>query len=264
MAEEQEAQSAEAQEGAETEVVAKGGKKKLFLGGGLVAVIAAGAIAAMMAVPSKVEKRTFAGPFTIPLFEELFNCNIQESGRTRFLQMSPQATYFSYDPSYMQTRVLDELYRAEVQNTVFQIATRKSLDEIYGEVNASTFMEELRDALDPVLFPVHIGSSKLPWDMDSKSGMRPGISSDKNTFRGRFEDHVLHVEHSPEGQGQLWIDDGPKSSFEPGDFDVRVISAAGEVVFVDASGFKEGFTGAIKIGVQGRIMRILPVGLLVQ
>ena len=226
----------EVEEGAEPEPEDAGGKtkkKKLLLGGGFVGLVAAGAIAAMMAIPATSAKRPYAGPFTIALFEELFNCNIQEQGRTRFLQMKPQATYFTYDPQYMATRITDELYRAEVQNTVFQIASRKSLDDIYGEVNTAIFMEELRDALDPVLFPVHIGDSKLPWDFDDDSGLRPGISSGKNTFRGRIEDHVLNV--NPETK-ELWVNDGPKSPYEEGELDVRLITAGGEVLFVDVSG----------------------------
>jgi len=235
-------------------------KKKLFLGGGFVAVIAAGAMAAVMALPKTEAPKTLAGPFTIPLFPELFNCNLQEQGRTRYLQMKPQATYFTYDPEYMKVRVTDELYRAEVQSTVFKIASRKSLNEIYGEVNESTFMEEIRDALAPVLFPVHIGETRLPWDVDPESGLRPGLSSDKNSFRGLFHEHVLHV--GPEQE--MWIDDGPRTSFEGGEFDVRIVTSKGDVVFVDVSGMKPEFTGEIRIGVQGKIMRILPVDLLVQ
>lgn len=261
---EEEVEESQAEEGSELEAEeqpeSSGSKKKLLLGGGLASIVAAGALAAMMAVPAKTTKRPLTGPYTLPLFEELFNCNIQEQGRTRYLQMKPQAIYFSYDPMYMETRVTDELYGAQLQNTVFQIASRKSLDEIYGEVNESTFMEEVRDSLDPILFPIHIGDSKLPWDVDKESGLRPGISSDLNTFRGRFEDHVLHV--GPDHE--LWVDDGPKSSFEEGELDVRVITSAGEVVFVDVSGLKEGFTGEVKIGAQGKIIRILPVDLLVQ
>lgn len=235
-------------------------KNKLMLGGGFVGIIAAGAIAAMVALPGKMEKRTFAGPFSLSLFEEQFSCNI-EQGRTRFLQMSPVANYFSYDPLYMQARVSDELYKAELQTTVFNISSRKSLDDIYGEVNKETFMEELRDALDPVLFPVHIGDSKLPWDFDTASGLRPGISSNKNSFRGRSEDHILHVNQPT---SELWIDDGPKTEFIVGELDARVFNTDGEVVYIDVSGVKEGFSGELSIGAQGMIIRILPVGLLVQ
>ncbi len=257
MAEEEE----EAKEVAEEEEAPKRSKKALLLGGGAAGVIAAGALAAMMAVPSKHETRRLAGPYNISLFESEYTCNIEEAGRTRYLKMSPQAAYFAYDATYMQTRGLDELYLPALHNTVFQIASRKSLDEIYGNVNESTFMAELRDALDPVLFPVHIGATSLPWDFDEASGLRPGLSSDENTFRGEFDMHVLHVDSE---SSEMWIDEGPKTSFESGDFDVRVISADGGVVFIDTSNLNESFQGEVQIGVRGRIMRILPIGLMIQ
>lgn len=257
MAEEEE----EPKEVAEEEGAPKKSRKGLLFGGGAVAIVAAGAIAAMMAVPSVHEARRLAGPYSIALFENEFSCNIEEAGRTRYLKMNPQAAYFAYDATYMQDRGLDELYLPALHNTVFQIASRKTLDEIYGSVNESTFMEELRDALDPVLFPVHIGETQLPWDFDEVSGLRPGLSSDENTFRGEFDMHTLNVDAATQ---EMWIDDGPRTSFEAGDFDVRVISADGGVVFIDSSNLKEGFQGAVQIGVRGRIMRILPNGLLIQ
>jgi flagellar basal body-associated protein FliL len=235
--------------------------KKLLLGGGLASIVAAGALAAVMAVPTKETTRNYSGPFSQTLFLEDFTVNIQEEGRTRFLKINPVAMYLAYEPKYLMTRMKDELYVPEVQNMVFQIASRKTLDEIYGEVNESTFMEELKDVLDPVLFPVHIGDSSLPWDLDSASGLRPGLSSDKTTMRGRFDEHVLHVD-AP--QTQLWIDDGPRATFVKGDLDARVITSEGDVVFLDTSGLKPGYVGQVKIGVQGQIMRIRPGMPLVQ
>ncbi len=254
-------ESEEPKEVAEEEAAPKKSRKSLLFGGGAAAVIAAGALAAVMAVPSKHEVRRLAGPYSIALFEKEFSCNIEEAGRTRYLKMAPQAAYFAYDATYMQNRGLDELYAPALHNTVFQIASRKTLDEIYGSVNESTFMEELRDALDPVLFPVHIGETALPWDFDETSGLRPGLSSDENTFRGEFDKHALHVDAATQ---EMWIDEGPRTTYEPGDFDVRVISADGGVVFIDTSNLEEGFQGEVQIGVRGRVMRILPNGLLIQ
>lgn len=236
------------------------GKSKLLLGGGLAAVVAAGAIAALMALPSTDKKPRLVGPFAITLFEAPFTCNLMPD-QTRFLRMSPQADYYAYDRAYLSSRVLDELYPAALEDAVFSIAARKTKDDFYGEVDSATFAEELRDALDPILFPIHIGDSKLPWDFDESSGLRPGMSSNKNTFRGRFQDHILHVDSE---QGEMWVDDGPKSSFEAGEFDVRLITVEGAIVYVDASEMTEDFSGEVKIGAHGRILRIIPTGLIVQ
>ncbi|MFT7484367.1 MAG: flagellar basal body-associated protein FliL [Candidatus Paceibacteria bacterium] len=240
---------------------AKGRKKKLFMVGGIVGVIGAGAIAAMMALPSKETKPRLVGPFSMQLFEDQFSCNLSGDARTRFLQMKPQAEYYAYDPGYMAARTTDQLYPASLRDTVFRVSSNKSRDEVFGVVGESTFAEELRAALDPVLFPVHIGPTRLPWDFDEESGLRPGLSSNKNTFRGQFEDHLLHVTSDPP---EIWIDDGPKRAFEIGEFDVRVISPEGEVIFVDTSTLEEGFSGEVKVGTRGRIIRIIPVDLMVQ
>ncbi len=101
----------------------------------------------------------------------------------------------------------------------------------------------------------------MPWDHDEESGLRPGLSSSKTTFRGHFEKHILHVTQEPM---EMWIDEGPHATFEKGDEDVRLISVEGNVLFIDASRLKEGFEGEVKIGVRGRIIQVIPVGLLVQ
>jgi len=237
------------------------GKGKLLVVGGFVAVIAAGAVAAMMAIPATKEKPRMAGPFSIPLFEDQFICNINENSHTRFLTMEPQASYYAYDPLYLGARVLDQLYPPALEDSIFRLLSRMSIEEIYGKVNESTLGAALRDVLDPVLFPVHIGETKLPWDVDEVSGLRPGLSSDKNTFRGAFEDHLLHIDSSTH---ELWVDDGPKTKFDEGDYDVRIITSKGEVLFVDVSYMKKGFDGEVKVGVRGRIQRVTPVGLKVQ
>jgi flagellar basal body-associated protein FliL len=235
--------------------------KKLMLAGGVASVMASAGIAAMLAIPSRTTTLNYAGPFSHILFEEQFTCNIEEDGHTRFLQMKPVAKVMAYDSDYMEIRTEDELYAPEVENAVFSVASTKTLEEIYGDINKSTFSEELRDALDPVLFPVHIGDSRLPWDIDSGSGLRPGLSSDKNSFRGRFHEHALHV--NAVGR-ELWIDDGPKTPFDEGGLDVRIVSSEGDVIFVDTSGLEEGFVGKVKLGVKGQIKSILPIGLTTQ
>ena len=43
-----------------------------------------------------------------------------------------------------------------------------------------------------------------------------------------------------------------------------MIDASGSTLYVDTSNIKEGFIGEVKVGVQGRILRILPLDLLIQ
>lgn len=234
-------------------------KKKLLIGGGLTGILAAGALAAMMAVPSKEEKPRFQGPFTAPLFEEQFNCNLRDWNH--FLRMSPEVMYQAYDPMYFASRTTDQLYLPQLKDAVLRVATTKSMEDLFGEADQDAFAEELAESIDPVLFPAHIGSSKLPWDPDEASGLRPGLSTDRTSFRGNFHDHVLKVDAEAH---TLQIDEGPVIEFEDGDPDVAVIDASGSTLYVDTSSLKEEFVGEVCVGVQGRILRILPLDLLIQ
>ena len=236
-------------------------KKKVLFGGGALSIVAAGTIAAMMGIPSSGARPHFAGPFTTALFSEEFHCNIDVGGRTRFLQMKPEVFYYAYEQEYLRSRTTDVLYTPAMTDEVFRISTAKTLDQIYGEVGELSFMEELRDGIDPILFPVHIGDTKLPWDLDDDSGLRPGLTSDRNTFRGRFYDHLLVVDATA---GTMKLDDGPEAQFQAGDMDVQVLSANGEVLYVDTSSLEADFVGEVPVGVKGQIIRILPVDLLVQ
>jgi len=234
---------------AATDNAAASRKMKMLSVGGLFGALAAGAIAAMVAVPSVKIQPRFKGPFSVPLDEEQFNCNIVE--RSHYLQMKPEVIFQAFDENYLATRLLDPLYHPEMKNAVFRVASNKSMDDLFGEVNQDGFMEELADTLGPILFPVHIGEGALPWDIDEASGLRPGLSADKTNFRGNFHYHSLHVDGP---QGTLQIDAGPLSSFKPLDPDVRVIDVDGSTLFVDVSGLVEGFVGEVTIGVKGRIL----------
>ncbi len=256
MADEEKTDDAELAEG-EASGSAKKGKLKMV--GGIVGVIAAGAMAAIMAVPSTVEKPRFVGPFTVPLFEDQFNCNLIE--REHYLQMKPEVMYQVYEETYLTTRMTDQLYLPQMKDAVLRIASNKSMKDLFGESDQNGFMEELSVALDPVLFPVHIGSSTLPWDPDEESGLRPGLSTDKTTFRGYFHDHVLRVDST---EMTMQVDDGPVTEFEEGDPDVKVIDADGSVLYIDVAGLKEGFSGDVQLGVRGRIMRIMPLDMIIQ
>lgn len=258
MAEENENEELEENEEGETDQAAK--KKKVLLGGGVLSIVAAGVMAAMVALPSTKSKPHFAGPFTMELFEDQFSCNIDVGGRTRFLQMKPEVFYYAYDQEYLAGRTTDDLYPPALYDKVFRISSSMSLEEIYGEVNKLSFMEELRDGIDPILFPVHLGETTLPWELDEISGLRPGLSSSRNTFRGRFHEHFLRVDAV---SGTMKIDDGPEAEFDLGDMDVQVLSENGEVLFVDTSSLDPGFIGELSLGVQGQIIQILAVDLLV-
>ena len=242
----------------------KKSKAPLLIGGGVICMIAAGAAAAMLALPSKEVKPRMMGPFALSLYGDKEQCvvNLAEPGRTRFLQMKPQATFMAYDPLYMDMRITDTLYKASLDHTIFGVVSRKKIADIWGnEIDLSAFAEELRDRLAPILFPVHLGNTLLPWDIDEPSGLQPGLSSSKNTFRGAFEDHLLHLDQTTM---EMWVDNGPKTTFKSGDSDVRLITEEGTVLYISTSHLKEDFEDEVKIGVRGRMIQIVPADLKVQ
>jgi hypothetical protein len=227
-------------------------------------MIASGAIAAMMAIPSEEEKPRMMGPFALSLYGENEQCvvNLAEPGRTRFLQMKPQATFMAYDPLYMDMRITDTLYKASLDHAIFGVVSSKAIADIWGnEIDRSTFAEELRDSLGPILFPIHIGKTVLPWDVDKPSGLQPGLSSAKNTFRGAIEDHFLNVDLKTM---EMWVDEGPRTEFKDGDSDVRIITEEGTTLYVSTSHMKDEFEAPVKVGVRGRIIQIIPADLKVQ
>ncbi|MCB9916282.1 MAG: hypothetical protein H6828_14225 [Planctomycetes bacterium] len=175
--------------------------------------------------------------------------------------MKPEIKYQVYDPEYLSVRISDEAFKHEAWDAVHLISSNKSLDDLFSQADRDTFVAELRDSLDPVLFPAHIGSGKLPLDHDEASGLRPGLSADRATFRGYYYDHVLKVDGK---QNTMQIDDGPVTQFEPGDPDVQVVDVRGSVLYVDSGGLTGGYVGEMNVGVKGRTLRVLPTGLIVQ
>ena len=115
--------------------------------------------------------------------------------------------------------------------------------------------------LDPILFPVHIGATGLPLDRDEASGLRPGVSFDEATFRGRFHDHLLKVDAVAQ---TLQIDDGPVFEFEGDEEDLELHTAAGRTVYVDVTEIVGDFQGEVKVGVHGRIRQLFASDLIAQ
>lgn len=238
-----------------------GSRGPLKLVAGVFVLIALGGAAALVSVPSKEQKPRFQGPFQFSLFEEKFSSNTKDNDQRRFLQTLLDCMYFAYDESYLSVRTDDPLYRPILRDTVGRVISDKTLDEASGGPAREVFLAELRDVLDPILFPVHIGDTALPLDQDETSGLRPGISFRRSTFRGRFHDHVLHVDARAR---TLQIDEGPETSFKGNEEDIEVVSDIGDVVYVDVSELVQDFQGEVPIGVHGRIRQLFASDLIAQ
>jgi hypothetical protein len=264
MAEQNDAK-AEQDKGAGGEAAAPGsskaGKKKaLMFGGGGVAVLALAYVAALMALPSKGdEEPRLRGPFVAPLTETKVQVNL--SGSKSFLVVNFNLIYEAFEQGYYIKRSLDPVYTAELTDVLVGIASAKTREEVSDRVNKPIILEEIRQAVDPLLFPVHIGEGEDPNAPDEVSGLAPGLSSHLATYRPVFGEQVLHVDAVAR---TLRLGEGTAVTWSEGDDDVRVENELGQTLFVDTSRAVPDFKGDVPIGVRGRIRRLLWNEVLIQ
>jgi flagellar basal body-associated protein FliL len=234
-------------------------KKKLFVIGGAVSGLALAFLAAMMGVPKKDVEKTLQGPFVAPLTAEKVQVNLTAS--KSFLILDLNVTYDAYEEAYFTSRLEDPLASAEIKDALVALASAKTRDQVSDPVNKPVFMEELRSAVDPLIFPVHLGDATKPTDGDSGSGVKPGISAHLGNFRGEYDRHVLKVD-APNLTVQ--VDDGPVMKFNGDETDLEVLTGDDLVLYLDVSELTEEFVGAVSIGVMGRVRRVLWNEVLIQ
>ena len=135
------------------------------------------------------------------------------------------------------------------------------MEQITNGTWRERFAEQVRSRVTSAVFPVHLGESILPLQVDPESGLRPGDSYRKATFRGRFYDHLLKIDSTKK---TLQIDEGPITVFEGNEIDLAVHSSSGDVIYVDLSELKPDFVGEIPVGVHGRIRQVFLINHLAQ
>ena len=236
-------------------------RKKLFMLGGAVGGLALSFLAALMAVPTNGTGDMFDGPFVAALTSDKVQVNLNEA--KGFLILDLNITYDAYKENYFLARSEDALAQAEIKDALVALASAKTREDISDPVNKPVFMEQIRAAVDPLLFPVHVGAgkSKKPTDADKASGLAPGLSSHLGTFRGEYQQHVLHVDA---GEATIQLDDGPVVSFTGSETDLEVAAADEVVLYLDVTRLKPGFAGDVKVGCMGRVRRILWDEVLIQ
>lgn len=247
------AEGTEGEEATSEEEAPKKDKGPIKLLGGVVGLIAAGGALAFMALPSKpAPPAKFAGPYHHQLFETDFVSNVEDNNFTRFIKTNPQVEYFAYDEAYLATRVTDPGYQALLNHVFGTLVSKQDMTAVQGS-ERDIFAEHIRESINTVLFPVHIGETNLPLDMDEASGLLPGNSYRHSNFSGRFEDHVLKVDSMAK---TISIDDGPASTFVGTEEDLPVMDVTGEVLYVDVTNLADGFQGEVQVGTHGRIRQV--------
>ncbi len=256
MAEEVENEAADA-EGDEQAKPAKKSRKAVKLFGGLIALVATGSALAMMAIPAKVERPRMAGPFEFKIFElddePTLTTNTQDDNFSRYVKFEPITTVFAYDENYPNLRREESGFIVAMRTALSRTTLQYKLDHIFE--NPDNFNEELRQAAEPILFPVCFGDAIESFLADPESGLMPGDSQETSgTFRGDFHMNKILIDGA---RGTLQINaDGPVQSFNGNERNLMVEDREGKVIFVDVTGVDESFEGSIQLGVKGRIRRL--------
>lgn len=231
-------------------------KKLALLGGSALLVVTSAFAVSLVAVPkaSHGEQHLLLGPFVVDISPRTgFQVNLAGRGGRHYLALSIKAEVDAFDQAYAQALAETPLYQARVTDTVLDLASRKAKDDLEDEGGKEILREELRVALDPVLFAVHVGHPQHVDQRHAESGLRPGLSNRLATMRGMFYEHELSVDESAR---TVQLDDGPSVTFEGGESDLLVQDTAGRSVYLDLSGLEPGFQGKVHVGVMGRVRSI--------
>lgn len=238
------------------EAAPKKSKKGLILVGSVLMLLLVGYLGATMAVPSETLVPQYQGPFVVALNEGDANIqvNLSATDQTVYLLMKINAEYDAYDKAEVVARIGMENYRAYMMDALLGLTSKKTPEALASSDSQDAFMIEIRDAIDPVLFPVQFGNATDPLDTDAKSGLRPGDSWLNATLRGRFYDHKLYLDVPAK---TIRLDDGEEVAFVGDETDLAVANSQNHFVFVNTTVLVPDFVGELNVGVKGRTRRIL-------
>ncbi|MBK7642583.1 MAG: hypothetical protein IPJ19_05960 [Planctomycetes bacterium] len=256
----------------------KKNKKPLMLGGGAVALVAVGYMLSLMAVPKPVKHAELEGPFVVGLSKSDIQVNLAGEGNKRYLVMRLQAEYFAYDEAYVAGRlgvavghgggehggeapVEDPIYTAQLKNSLLKLGSTKTRDQVTDPVAIDIFLNDVREVVDPILFPIYTGDSHSPHEGDKASGVKVGDSASESDFRGLLHEHDLEIDNA---RKKIRLDDGPWVEYEGRERDLVINDKSGKKVYVNLTELKPEFSGKVPIGVPGRVRAIYRESLLVQ
>ena len=228
-------------------------RKGVLLGGGILGLAATAYALSLAAVPRHAERHVLRGPFAAELSQDQYRVNLaQDSGR-HYLALSLKAEVDAYDEGYTGLRVADALYQARLTDAVIRVASQKSKKQLDKEAGREVFREELRVAVEPILFPLHLGDPHAFTSADEESGLALGTSAGKSDVRGLFYDHRIAVD-AP--RKTVTLDGGAPVSYRGDETDLKIMDAQGKTVFLDVTGVHADFVGDVRVGVMGRVRSI--------
>jgi flagellar basal body-associated protein FliL len=232
-------------------------RKGVLLGGGIVTLVSLAWALSLVAVPSgghHEAKHDMGGPFMADISPSSgFQVNLAGDGGKHYLSLNLKVEVDAYEEGYATARASEPLHQAKLTDAVLRTASQKTKGELDNSVGREVFRDELRIALDPVLFPVHVGDEHAAMGAHAESGLRPGRSVARSTLRGLFYDHQLRVDAK---RKIIALDDGKDTEFRGDEDDLFVADGRGKGVYVDVTGLDEAFAGSVPAGTFGRVRNV--------
>jgi len=253
----------EAKEGTEAAETAPRSKRSLFLGGGLVSLVALAYVISVVAIPSDPLKTpTFEGPFVAaPLVDGNLQVNLAKVQGKKYLVLNFKTHYSGYDETYTEARITDSLFQASMIDALIRLGRQKSMEDVEDDIGVGIFAAEIRDALDPLFFPVHVGNETSSTEPHEESGICVGKSNHLATMRSGFKTHKLKVDAV---RNTISLDGGHEVEFDGSEKDLMLENESGQRIYVDVSGLKPEFVGEVHVGTFGKLNEILFSHLLTQ
>ena len=233
-------------------------KNGVLLGGGVVGLVALAWALSLVAVPSggahHGKEHRIGGPFVAEISPSAgFQVNLAGDGGKHYLSLKLDVEVDAFEEGYATARASQPLYQAKLTDAVLRTAAQKTKGELDNTVGREVFREELRVALDPVLFPVHVGDEHAPENAHEESGLRPGRSIARSSLRGLFYEHSLRVDVQ---RKSIRLDQGKDVSFQGDETDLFVGDERGKGVYVDVSALHEDYAGEVPVGTFGRVRNV--------
>jgi flagellar basal body-associated protein FliL len=239
-------------------------KKGMWLGGGAMSMVALAWALSLVAVPAK-ESEMAPAEHGVTLLNVSpqggFQVNLGGIGGNHYLAMKVMTEIVAHDSASVVERANDPLYEAKLSDAVLKVSSRKTKTDLDDTFGKEVFREELRAAIERVLFPVHVGNEVKPTERHTESGIGPGISIEMSTLRGAFREHALTVDAATK---TIELDGGIPVHFEGRETDLEVRGQGGDVVYVDVSRVERGFHGEVHVGVLGSVQSVYFTAFLIQ
>ncbi|MFT5292071.1 MAG: flagellar basal body-associated protein FliL [Planctomycetota bacterium] len=243
-------------ENTDDEKASKKSKKGLFLGGGITSLIAAAYMLFLVATPKIAGDVNFRGPFVVTLCQASPNvqANLKGDGGKRFVSMVIKVGYHAYNEDYAAARAANEIYQARERDVILLLSRSKSKEDLLDQIGVDVYKRELRDALAPLLFPVHVGNPKDASKAHDDSGLQRGDSINHSTMRAGFHAHSITIDAFKD---TIQLDQGPPVTYTGKETDLQLENEFGQFVFVNTTMIEPGFQGVVNTGTFGRISEIL-------